>query len=309
MNREVQAVWNCRIPRGPVRWRSRIQAISSRFRERGEMTAIEFEATVETRTRALQIANAELLHAMERTEEATRQKSAFLANMSHELRTPLSSIIGFAELLQSEDFGPLTDRQAHFVGNILSSGQHLLTLINDLLDLSKIEAGKLALQPESFPLAEALDAAVCNVRPQADQKCQSIEVIVEDGISSIKADPTRFTQILYNLLSNAIKFSHAGGRITVTARIASRTGSRSANRLVEIAVTDTGIGIKAEDLTRLFQRFTQIEAPVVKQYQGAGLGLALTKCLIELHGGSIQAHSDGEGCGSTFTIRLPHYWA
>lgn len=269
------------------------------------MTAVELEATVETRTRALQIANTELMRTVERTEEATRQKSAFLANMSHELRTPLSSIIGFAELLQSATFGPLTDRQTHFVENIVSSGRHLLTLINDLLDLSKIEAGKLVLQPESFLLTEALEAAVCNVRPQAERKYQRIEVTVEDGISSINADPTRFKQILYNLLSNAIKFTEPGGRIQVTARIAPRTGFRSSSQLIEIAVTDTGIGLKAEDLERLFQRFTQIEAPIVKQYHGAGLGLALTKSLVELHGGSIAAHSEGEGCGSTFTIRLP----
>ena len=279
------------------------------------MIPVQLKATIKRRTRPLQVAHTALLRAIEKAEEATRQKSAFLTNMSHELRTPLSSIIGFAELLQSGVFGPLTEKQTHFVENILISGQHLLTLINDLLDLSKIEAGKLVLQRESFLLQDALEATICTVRPQADRKHQHIEVTVEDGLSWIKADPTRFKQILYNLLSNAVKFTHEGGGISITSRVVPRAvagighpipGRISISKVVEIAVTDTGIGIKAEDLSRLFQRFTQLETTIVRRYQGSGLGLALTKCLVELHGGSIQAHSDGEGRGSTFTVRLPH---
>lgn len=294
--------------------KSHTKAMPDRLRGREQMTAVQLEAIVERGTRPLQVANTELLRAIERAEEATRQKSAFLADMSHELRTPLSSIIGFAALLQSAVFGQLTEKQTHCVENILMSGQHLLTLINDLLDLSKIEAGKLVIQPESFLLQEALEAAVHVLHPQADQKYQSIDVMVEDGISFIKADPTRFKQILYNLLSNAIKFTPERGRIMVTSRIMPRAvtgtghpvpGRVSTSKIIEIAVVDTGIGIKAEDLSGLFQRFTQFEAPIVKRYQGTGLGLALTKCLVELHGGSIQAHSDGKGCGSTFTVRLP----
>lgn len=278
------------------------------------MTALQREATIERRTRPLQVANTELLREIERAEEATRQKSAFLAGISHELRTPLSSILGFAELLQSGTFGPLNEKQTHFIENILLSSQHLLTLINDLLDLSKIEAGKLIIQPESFVLGEALEATVGTLRPQADQKHQSIEVTVEDGASLITADPTRFKQILYNLLSNAIKFTHEGGRISVTSRVVPSArlgiehtgpGTGSGRKIVEIAVADTGIGINAENLSKLFQRFTQLQTPTVKRYQGTGLGLALTKSLAELHGGSIQAHSDGEGRGSTFTVRLP----
>jgi signal transduction histidine kinase len=287
------------------------------------MTTVQLKAAIERRTRHLQVANTELLRAVERAEEATRHKSAFLANMSHELRTPLSSIIGFAELLQSVVFGPLTEKQTHFVENILRSGQHLLTLINDLLDLSKIEAGMLAIQPELFPLREALEATVHIVGPQADRKCQSIDLTVEDGLSWIQADPTRFKQILYNLLSNAIKFTPEGGRIMVAARRVLSSGFRVSSsgpktqnpkpetvgtgEGVEIAVADTGIGIKTEALSRLFQRFSQLEAPIVKRHQGTGLGLVLTKCLVELHGGSIQAHSDGEGHGSTFTVRLPQH--
>jgi signal transduction histidine kinase len=294
--------------------KSHTKALPGRLRGGEQMTALQLEATVERRTRPLQVANTELLRVIEKTEEATRQKSAFLANMSHELRTPLSSIIGFTELLQSGTFGPLNEKQTHFLENILMSSQHLLALINDLLDLSKIEAGKLVIQPESFPLREALQATVGTLRPQADQKHQSIEVVMEDGVSLITADSTRFKQILYNLLSNAIKFTPEGGKITITSRVVpcavpgtehTVPGGVSRRKIIEIAVADAGIGIKAEDLLRLFQRFTQLEAPIVKRYQGTGLGLALTKCLVELHGGSIRAHSDGEGRGTTFTVRLP----
>lgn len=306
----MRAERNYRMQPGLGGWKSHTQAIPGRLRGREQMTTVQLKATIERRTQPLQMANTELLRAVERAEEASRQKSAFLADMSHELRTPLSSIIGFAELLQSVDFGPLTEQQTQFVKNILISGQYLLTLINDLLDLSKIEAGKLALQRDSFPLQDALEATIYSVRPQADPKYQKIEVSVEDGVSLINADPTRFKQILYNLLSNAIKFTPEGGTINVTSRIVpwavlETEHARSGHKIVEIAVADTGIGIKAEDLSRLFQRFTQLDASIVKQYHGAGLGLALTKSLVDLHGGSIQAHSDGQGRGSTFTVRLP----
>lgn len=191
--------------------KSHAKAILGRLCGGEQMTALELKTTIARRTRPLQAANTELLRGIERAEEATRQKSAFLANISHELRTPLSSIIGFTELLQSGAFGTLNEKQAHFVGNILLSSRHLLTLLNDLLDLSKIEAGKLIIEPEPFVLQEVIETTVGTLRPQADQKHQNIEVTVEDGISLINADPTRFKQILYNLLSNAIKFSHKGG--------------------------------------------------------------------------------------------------
>ena len=306
----MRAERNYRMQPGLGSWGSRIQAMPGGLRGREQMTTVQLDATIERRTQSLRLANTELLQAVERAEEASRQKSAFLADMSHELRTPVSSIIGFAELLKSVDFGPLTEQQTQFVKNILICGQHLLTLINDLLDLSKIEAGKLVIQRDSFPLQEALEATIYSLRPQAEQKHQNIEASVEAGVSLINADPTRFKQILYNLLSNAIKFTHEGGTIRVTSRIVPSAvleteHAGSGSKIVEIAVADTGIGIKAEDLSRLFQRFRQLDAPIVKQYHGAGLGLALTKSLVDLHGGSIRAHSDGKGCGSTFTVRLP----
>ena len=272
------------------------------------------EATVERRTRQLQVAK-------QRAEEVSRHKSSFLSNMSHELRTPLNSILGFAWLLQDPAVSSLSEQQTRFARNIATSGEHLLALINDLLDVSKVEAGKLILHLEPFPLREAIEAALYDIRPQAEQKQQAFELSMDGDIPVIDADPIRFKQILYNLLSNAVKFSPAGGRVRVTAKMVSRSESgvssvqpetrnpkpetESASDFVEITVSDTGIGIKSEDLGKLFQIFTQLEPALTKQFQGTGLGLALTKQLVELHGGSIWAASEGEGRGSTFTVRLP----
>ena len=263
----------------------------ARLYEERRMAAIQLEARVEDRTRELQAANVHL-------EAASRHKSAFLANMSHELRTPLNAILGFAELLLDQAYGPLNVKQSRYVGHIHSSGKHLLTLINDLLDLSKVEAGKVELRSEAFVLHEALTAALTEIGPQADAKRLELELHVDESLSAITADPVRFTQIVLNLLSNAVKFTPEGGTVTVTA-------SSLTSGWVEIAVQDTGIGIKAEDLLKLFQPFTQLETPFVKSSQGTGLGLALTKHLVELHGGQIVAASEGEGLGSTFTVRLP----
>ncbi len=284
-----------------------------RLYEAQRMAAIQLEATVEARTKELQTANLSL-------EEGSRHKSEFLAHMSHELRTPLNSIIGFSELLQDPTFGTLTAKQAHYAQNILVSGQHLLGLINDLLDLSKVEAGKFELQPETFSLPDAIKAAFRIIWPQAEAKQQVLEFQVADDLPAIRADSVRFKQILCNLLSNAVKFTPDAGQITVTAQQGSRgeePGARDSSPLdptphtlqsdefVELAVQDTGIGIRPEDLPKLFQSFTQLEQTFTKSAQGTGLGLALTKHLVELHGGTIWAESAGEGRGSTFTIRLP----
>lgn len=274
----------------------------------------QLEATVEHRTRQLQMV-------LQQAEEASRHKSLFLSNMSHELRTPLNSIMGFAWLLQDPAISSLNEKQTRFAKNITTSGEHLLALINDLLDLTKVEAGKINLQLQRFLLREAIEAALHSIRPQADQKQQVLELAINCDMLSIDADPTRFKQILYNLLSNAVKFTPVGGRIRVVAKMVSRSEvgvssvqpearspkpeTASAGECVEIAVSDTGVGIKPEDIAKLFHMFTQLEPALTKQFQGAGLGLALTKQLVELHGGSIWATSDGEGRGSTFTVRLP----
>lgn len=252
----------------------------------------DLEHLVEERTRELQAANSHLA-------EASRHKSNFLTNMSHELRTPLNAILGFAQLLRDQTEEPLTAKQARYADHIHTSGRHLLTLINDLLDLSKVEVGKLTLRCEPFVLSEALAAALQEIQPLADAKRLTLALDADTVPAVLTADPVRFKQILYNLLSNAVKFTPEGGRIAVTAR-ASDYGE-----VVELAVTDTGIGIAAEDLSRLFERFSQLETETTKRLQGSGLGLALTRQLVELHGGTIAVASAGPGQGSRFTVRLP----
>ncbi len=264
---------------------------NARLYEVLKQEAALLEARVEERTQELQVA-------MRRADEASRYKSEFLANMSHELRTPLNSILGFSELLQTKTFGPLNEKQDRFVKNVLVSGRHLLSLINDILDLSKVEAGRLELYPESFVLPEVLKTLLADIRPQAEGKGVQLGLQVDETLELLTADPVRFKQILYNLLSNAVKFTPAGGQVTLAARPAE-------DAFVEIAVTDTGIGIKAEDLPRLFQEFVQLEAAATKRHEGTGLGLALTKRLVELHGGKIWAESKGEGKGTTFRVRVP----
>jgi len=284
------------------------------MREEGRIIGAAFAARDITEKKLLDQERVE----KEKLEAINRHKSEFLATMSHELRTPLNSIIGFSELLQDQTFGPLNEKQARYVDHILTSGRHLLALINDLLDLSKVEAGRLELRPEAFDLREALAAALQEFRPQADAKGVTLHLSVDEALTTVTADPVRFKQILFNLLSNAVKFTPEGGRITLKAEVRSeklevRSEDSTApppfspltSHFVEISVQDTGIGIKPEDLPRLFQPFTQLEPVYAKRYQGTGLGLALTKRLVELHGGTIWAESEGEGRGSTFTIRLP----
>ncbi len=265
----------------------------ARLHEEVQRHAADLEQKVQERTKELGEANARL-------QEASRHKSEFLANMSHELRTPLNAVIGFSEFLQQQTVGPLTAKQARYVGHIQQSGKHLLQLINDILDLSKVEAGKFVLEPQALPVATTLEDILVIARGLAHQKAQSIELEIEPDLPPLQADPVRFKQILFNLLSNAVKFTPEQGQITLVARRASAGGE-----LLELRVTDTGIGIKAEDLPRLFQEFVQLEAAATKRYEGTGLGLALTKRLVELHGGRISAASEGEGRGTTFTVVLP----
>jgi PAS domain S-box-containing protein len=280
------------------------------------------EERVRDRTQELEAANLQLRKALEEAEEASRVKSEFLATMSHELRTPLNPIIGFSELLQDQHFGTLNEKQQQYIDRILTSGRHLLSLINGILDLAKAEAGRLDLEPEPLNLPLALQTAVNGIRPQTEPRELDLHLDVEHCPASLMADPLRLRQILDCLLSNAVKFTPSGGRVTVTARqvqgsefrVQGKTGSgyepstMNYERhwdFVEIAVQDTGIGIKAEDLPRLFQPFTQLDASLARKHEGAGLGLALAKKLVGLHGGTIQVSSPGEGHGSTFTLTLP----
>lgn len=257
-------------------------------------------ANLESRERELQAKTQDLEAANQKLQEASRHKSEFLANMSHELRTPLNAVMGFSEILQKQIVGPLNGKQARYVGHIHQSGKHLLRLINDILDLAKVEAGKFVLQPEPLDVAATLEDILVIARGLANKKSQTIEAEIEPELPPLQADPIRFKQILFNLLSNAVKFTPEQGQITVAARRVAGAGGE-----LELRVTDRGIGIRAEDLPRLFQEFVQLEATASKRHEGTGLGLALSKRLVEMHGGRISAASEGEGRGSTFTVILP----
>ena len=245
---------------------------------------------------------------------ANRAKSQFLASMSHELRTPLNAIIGFSEMLGDQIFGPLNERQSKYSENILNSGRQLLQLINDILDLSKVEAGKLELFRSSFDVAQALHNAGAIVKTQAHKKHIDLDTQVADGLPPLFADEAKFKQIMYNLLSNATKFTPEGGRITVSAarqvpgdgQAVPAAGLQVSGECLRITVADTGIGVLPKDHERIFAEFEQVDSSYGRQQQGTGLGLALTRRLIQLHKGQIWVESDGvEGNGSRFTFLIP----
>ncbi len=265
----------------------------ARLYEELRRATICLEATVEDRTRDLRRANEEL-------RAASQHKSEFLASMSHELRTPLNSILGFAQILLEQTPAVLTAKQQRYLSHISNSGQHLLQLISDILDINKAEAGKFVLQPEALLVAVTLEDILVIARGLALKKGQDIQADIAPGLPALRADPVRFKQILFNLLSNAVKFTPDKGTIRLVAR---RSSANSA--FLEIRVTDTGAGIRAEDLPRLFQEFVQLETTQAQRHEGTGLGLALTQRLVEMHGGSITAESAGEGQGSTFAMQLP----
>ncbi|WP_410508578.1 PAS domain S-box protein [Methanosarcina hadiensis] len=225
-----------------------------------------------------------MINARIEAETASRIKSEFLDNMSHELRTPLNSIIGFSDILIERVFGELNERQLKYVSNISISGKHLLGLINDILDLSKVEAGKMELQYSELSINPVFDEVKNTLLPLANAKSLWIEFIAEPDCGNIQADRSRLIQILYNLASNAIKFTREGGRVSVHCK-------RRGNRVI-FSVKDTGIGISPEDQKKLFQPFSQIDSSSAKQYCGTGLGLALVKKLVELHGGQIRVESE-----------------
>ena len=243
----------------------------------------------------------ELVSAKNIAENATRAKSEFLANMSHELRTPLNSILGFSQILRQELYGKLNDRQKDYAMEIESSGIHLLRLINDILDLAKVESGKVVLELDEFSLKNSLITPSLFMIKEKAMK-HNIKLIVEispEADIDITADLLRLKQVMLNLLSNALKFTPDGGSVTVNVRLTEN------KEFIEISVRDTGIGIKQDDMVKLFQSFSQISTGLTKKVEGTGLGLALTRKLIELHQGKIWAESEGEGKGSTFTFTIP----
>jgi signal transduction histidine kinase len=230
-------------------------------------------------------------------EQANRMKSEFLANMSHELRTPLNAIMGFAKLMAHGKVGPVSGQQQEFLGDILTSSNHLLQLINDVLDLAKVEAGKMEFFPEPIDVARLVGEVRDILRGIVSAKRIRIDVDVDPTCTGIELDASKLKQVLFNYVSNALKFTQEDGRVSIVVRSEGADAFR-------IEVTDTGIGIRAEDRVHLFSKFRQLDSSASKKYQGTGLGLALTKQIAEAQGGSVGVESVF-GTGSTFFIVLP----
>jgi signal transduction histidine kinase len=229
-------------------------------------------------------------------EAASRHKSEFLASMSHELRTPLNAIIGFSEVLHERMFGELNAKQAEYIDDIMTSGRHLLSLINDILDLSKVEAGRMELELTRFDLPATLHNALTLVSERAARHDVQLQLRLDEQVGPVVGDERKIRQVLLNLLSNAVKFTPAGGRVEMTAV--------PADGSVEVAVSDTGVGIAPEDQAAIFEEFRQVGTDHARKREGTGLGLALAKKFVELHGGTIWVKSQ-VGQGSTFTFTLP----
>ena len=238
----------------------------------------------------------EIITAQLAADSANKAKSQFLANMSHELRTPMNAIIGFSEVLNERIFGELNDKQAEYLTDIHAAGQHLLSLINDILDLSKIEAGRLELALTEFDLPAAFDDALALMHERANTRGVTLDKELDNELGVITADERMVKQVLINLLTNAIKFTLEGGRVTLRGR--------ASDEEVEISVTDTGIGIRKEDQEMIFEEFSQTGDDYTNKQEGTGLGLALSRRLVELHGGHLRVESE-LGQGSTFTFTLP----
>jgi signal transduction histidine kinase len=246
--------------------------------------------------------------------------------MSHELRTPLNHIIGFTELVVDKNYGELNETQEEYLGDALQSSRHLLSLINDILDLSKVEAGKIELNPSDFHLGMVLDNSLTMVKEKAMKHGIQLSTHLNGIPETIQADERKIKQILYNLISNAVKFTHDGGKVSLSGNfVENESGSalekelpvdtlhvdkesqnsQNDKKYVQISVEDSGIGLAKEDLNRIFDAFEQVESSTSRKYQGTGLGLSLTKRLVELHGGTIWAESEGAGEGSVFHFTIP----
>jgi signal transduction histidine kinase len=278
-----------------------IGTISVSRREPGGFTGDEIELLKTFADQAvIAIENVRLFKELESANRelgaASRHKSEFLANMSHELRTPLNAVIGFSEVLIQRMFGELNDKQDEYLKDIYASGQHLLSLINDILDLSKIEAGRMELASAPFHLPGALENAVTLVRERAARHGIALDLDLDPRLGELVGDERKVKQVLLNLLSNAVKFTPEGGRISLTAGLT--------DGAVEMSVTDTGIGIAPEDQAAIFEEFRQVGSDEARKQEGTGLGLTLAKKFIELHGGRIWVKSE-LGRGSTFTFTLP----
>ena len=293
--------------------------IEERAKAEKELVALnrELEDRVATRTAEIRESNDKLKKAAETADAANQAKSDFLANMSHELRTPLNHIIGFSEIVLEQHFGPLNENQTEYLSDVLSSSNHLLSLINDILDLSKVEAGKLELNNSEIELQQLLENSLVMIKEKAQK--HNIKILTKfDGMpEKIEGDARKLKQILYNLLSNSVKFTPDGGSICLSARGCNKDTIKKmseldfyknipANDFLEVSVKDSGIGLKSDDIMRIFNPFEQADQARNRKYQGTGLGLSLTRKLVELHSGWIWAESQGEGSGSDFRFIIPN---
>ncbi|MGE0449553.1 MAG: response regulator [Vicinamibacterales bacterium] len=276
--------------------RKEAEAAEARLRAELAETRTALLEDVSRTNQALTQANRALAAAKEKAEQESQFKSRFLAIMSHELRTPLNAILGFAQLLERGTGGELTDRQTQQVSALLRNSRQLLVLVNDMLDLSKIQAGKMTLQLDTLDVRSELDTAWQSALELASARGIEFAVEGDERLPPLVADPFRLQQILGNLLTNAMKFTPEGGRVTLAAH--------AEGAEIVLSVQDTGIGIRAEDLPRLFREFERLESGRVQRAEGTGLGLALTRHLVDLHGGRIDVESE-PGVGSTFSVRLP----
>lgn len=240
--------------------------------------------------------SAQLKAQNEELEKASRAKSDFLARMSHELRTPLNVVMGFAELMLDEVPGEINDEQRQCLDDILTSGRHLLGLINEVLDLTKVEAGKVELKLQDVALAEVVESVTSAMTALLSQRKQSLEVSLDDGLPLVRADEARLRQVLFNLLSNASKFTPDGGRLKIEAS--------AKNGWCQVNVSDNGTGIKEENLKQIFEPFYQADDAISRERKGTGLGLTLVKEIVEMHGGRILVESE-YGKGSSFIFTLP----
>jgi two-component system, cell cycle sensor histidine kinase PleC len=245
----------------------------------------------------LEKAHVELEELAAELERTARVKSEFLANMSHELRTPLNSINGFSEVLYDETFGPLNEKQKKYVNNVLTSGKHLLQLINQILDMAKVEAGKMKLSLSSLPMKGLLSEIALLVADMAGRKRLEMLIDIAEDLPDIEADELRVKEIIYNLLSNAVKFTPEGGRIGMSAK---RTGPE-----IEVVVWDTGVGIAPENMVKIFEGFFRVDTPYSRLTEGTGLGLPLSRKMVELHGGKLSVESKGLDKGTTIRFTLP----
>ena len=245
----------------------------------------------------LEKAHEELKVLADELKRVARAKSEFLANMSHELRTPLNSINGFSEVLYDETFGPLNEKQKKYVNNVLTSGKHLLLLINQILDMAKVESGKMKLSLSSLPMKSLLNEISLLVADMVSKKKIELLLEIAEDLPNIEADELKVKEIIYNLLSNAVKFTPEGGKIGMRAK--------RADSEIEIVVWDTGVGIAPENMGKIFEGFFRVDTPYSRVTEGTGLGLPLSKKLVELHGGKLSVESEGLNKGTSVRFTLP----